>query len=43
MWEINPSIYMIKFQKNIENIKSDTGENTLSKAIAKVMGYNSHE
>ncbi len=33
----------IKFQKNIEHIKSDTGETTLSKAIAKVMGYNSHE
>lgn len=29
----------IKFQKKIDKIKSDTGETTLSKAIAKVMGY----
>lgn len=33
----------INFQKNIEQIKLDTNETKLSRAIAKVMGYKEHE
>ena len=33
----------IKFQKNIELIRKETGEIKLSRAIAKVMGYKEHD